>query len=1032
MSSHRTGAPRLVEWTGERCVPWTGEVQVVYEHYHRYLWARSLVEGCRVLDLGSGEGYGAALLAGSAAKVMGIDIDEASVEHSRLHYAGDNLAFEVASATDLDPFPEASFDVVVAFEVIEHLTDQEKVLSEVARVLTPTGVLIISTPDRIAYSEETGNSNPFHERELTQEEFTDLLGRHFDSLALFGQRVASGSRIVAIESGSGNGHLALEITPTDEGWEETEPTRPMYMVAIASNGALPTMPAASTLSDPSLSLLREAEGRASRAEGRASRAEGALSEASAENAELRGRLTTTSRDLDDERSRRTKLVSELTTIRRELDQQRRQGAETEAQLARVHGSVTWQLFQRARARLYGLIGEETLAGRVFSASLRLLGRVTGQAAPTAAPVRSWLPLALPRFALPTVSIVIAVHAGAEDTERCLRSILSATDDVSYEVIVVDDTADEDTKRLLEVVDGVRLIVNERNRGFLESVNRGAAEAQGRYLVLLNNDTEVQPGWLSSLLTRAESAPDVGAVTPKLIYPDGTLQEAGGIVWSDGTPWNYGRGGDAGAPEYNYAREVDYGSAAALLVSVELWRAAGGFDERYSPAYFEDTDLCFAARALGWRVLYEPRSVVIHSEGGTMGTDLSAGLKRNQVLNQPKFAAKWREALRDQPSDPDFERARLASDRSPGPHVLVIDHRVPTPDQDAGSLRMFGMLHSLRELGCGVTFVPDDFAAREPYTAQLQAIGVEVLYGPVTLSQHLASLRPRLALCLASRPYVAARYMHLLRQHAPDALLAYDTVDLHSLREMRRAELCDGDRRVAEGYRELERALGRSADVTLAVSEEEREHLADLLPEATIEVVPLANVVAEDVPGPEERSGLLFLGNFEHLPNVDAAIALARDVLPLVWHDLDEVTVTLVGPNAPAAVEELASDRVTVAGWVEDIGPLLRDSIAMVAPLTYGAGMKGKVTQSLAAGLPVVTTPIGAEGLDVNGEHELLIGDGPEELAERIVRLCRDPVTWRSLSANGQELVARTCSPAVQKDALRRLLERAEAQRSATN
>src|SRR6202000_3247322 len=170
---HRRGAPRLIEWTGERCVPWAPDVQVVYEHMHRYLWATALVEGRDVLELASGEGFGAALLARAARSVHGIDIDQRTVDHSSLNYAGGAISFSVGDARDLSAFADDSFGAVVAFEMIEHVADQNRVLSEGARVLAPGGILIISTPDRRAYSPGNESENPFHVRELDLSEFTD-------------------------------------------------------------------------------------------------------------------------------------------------------------------------------------------------------------------------------------------------------------------------------------------------------------------------------------------------------------------------------------------------------------------------------------------------------------------------------------------------------------------------------------------------------------------------------------------------------------------------------------------------------------------------------------------------------------------------------------------------------------------------------------------------------------------------------------------------------------------------------------------
>ena len=590
-------------------------------------------------------------------------------------------------------------------------------------------------------------------------------------------------------------------------------------------------------------------------------------------------------------------------------------------------------------------------------------------------------------------------------------------------MIVDDTADSETKALLEVVDGAQILVNPENLGFLRTINRGVESSRGRYFVVMNNDTEPQPGWLRALVARAEAGDDIGVVAPKFLYPNGSLLEAGGIVWREGVASNYGRDSDPRAPEYNYVREVDYGSGAALLVRSEVWHAAGGFDERFVPGYWEDTDLCFTARQLGWRVMYEPNAVVVHAEGSSMGTDLASGGKRHQLVNQKAFVAKWRETLKEQPSGPSPQRAYHASNRTRGPHVLVIDHKVPSPDRDSGSLRMWHLLEGLLSLGCRISFLPDNGYPQEPYTSQLQAIGIEVLAGEFKLPERVAALRPRLALVIASRPYVAARHLHIIREHAPEALVAYDTVDLHYLREKRRGrQEPKATSGLADGFRELEVALARATDVTVVVSEEEGRHLAEIAPDVSVRVVPNANEVPVNVPGPEGRSGLLFVGYFQHSPNVDAAFYLVHEVMPRVWRHRRDAVLTLVGSEMTPELKALESDRIEVAGWVHDLQPLLDNSLALVAPLRYGAGVKGKVTQSLAAGLPVVTTTIGAEGLQAGDGVELQIADDPDDFARRVVALHDDPALWLKLSANGQDLARRLWSPAVQRAAVKRLLD----------
>ena len=1023
----RSGAPRLLEWTGERCVPWAPDVQVVYEHFHRYLWATGLVSAKRVLDLGSGEGFGSALLAGRAQSVHGIDIDERAVKHSQLNYQAPNLAFRTGSALDLGGFGPGAFDAVVAFEVLEHIEDQERVLQQVRHALTDEGLLLISTPDRVMYSEVSGQDNPYHERELTETELRQLLREYFPTVSLWGQRTMTGSHIRALDNG-GSGDASFTIHRVGDEWRTARPATPLYMLAVASQREVEPPPAQSTLADYDLELVRVHERAAAEAEAR-------RAEAVAQTADVARELTQQTDALQRELTQQTDALQQETENReaelRRRDAESRSWREERAalegqigdlheQLSHVDG-VTWRAFERARTRIYGRVGRSSRTGRAIGASLRAVGRVALRGGPgTPAGERG---ARFPEVSEPEVSLVMPVHSRADLTHKCLHSIAVNTEGPSYEVIVVDDQADDSTKTVLTETEGARVLVNRENLHFLRSMNRGCSEARGKYLVLLNNDVEVEPGWLTALVHRVESEPDVGVVTPKFLYPDRTLSEAGGSVFEDGSAWNYGRGEPPELWPFNFVREVDYGSAAALLVRADVWHSLDGFDERYAPAYYEDTDLCFAAREAGWRVMYEPSAVVIHHEGASSGTDLTSGVKRMQTVNQEKFRQKWRERLvehrRFAPGN-----VRHASDRSRGPRALVVDHHVPMPDRDSGSVRMAHILDALQRLGSRVTFLPDNLTGPEPYTRELQGRGIEVWYAPVVVGDELTALGPDLDLVILSRPQVAARFLDLVRELAPHATVAYDTVDLHHIREERRASVAgDVDEKKAQALREIELALVRACDATFVVSNEEREYLEAAVPNALVEVLPNSHHIVSDVPGPAGRSGLLFVGSFGHPPNTDAARFLVESVMPLVWSALPGAQLTIVGPDPPEEVLDLASPAVQVAGWVPDLDALLSRMRLMVAPLRYGAGMKGKVTQSLAAGLPVVTTRVGAEGLEaIDGEH-MLIADDPEGLAERIVRGYTNDLVWQRLSAAGQVLCSQHASLDIVRERLARHLPR---------
>jgi O-antigen biosynthesis protein len=1027
----RAQAPRLIDWTGERMVPWAPDVPVVYEHLHRYSFATEAVAGRRVLDVGSGEGYGSALLATVAESVVGIDIDERTIEHSRANYAAANLEFRLGSALDLSPFADGEFGAVVCFEVIEHVAEQEQLLDQIARVLADDGLLICSTPERLTYADLSESDNPFHVRELTREEFHALLEPRLPQIAMWGQRTITGSALYPVSGVDGAGGAGGFIEREAGTWRPAAAPVPLYLVAIASRQPV-SGAAFSYLADPGLALMRDEELVSERLRGELTQAQERVNEL--EDAEARAA------GLEDAQARLAVLA-----VSQSENAVRAEVAEAELRkaaprLARMDASVTWHLLERMRGVLTRPDGKRTGLGRVVSLALRLVGRRMrsddGRPLGGDSPSAGW-PIRFPEFAQPVVSIVVPIHDQAAATERCLRSILHNTDAPTYEVIVVDDASKEPaTSALLGRVSGAHGYRNDENLGFLHSANRGADAARGQYVVFLNNDTEVREGWLSALV-EAAAPEDVGVVAAKLILPDYTLQEAGGIVWRDGSARHVGRGRSPEDPAYEYLREVDYGSGACLLVKSRLLKDLGGFDERYVPAYYEDTDLCFEARARGLRVVYQPRAEVVHHEGTSHGTDETQGVKAYQVRNAKIFASKWSDVLEREQLDPDFERIHFAMDRRRTPHVLVVDHKVPTTREDSGSVRMHEMILTLRELGARVTLMPDNRVKVEPYTAELQAHGVEVLYGGYEERDIIEMLGADLSLAILSRPTVAWRYLHILREYAPQARILYDTVDLHYVREGRRADSSDisqsaAIRDVADTFRELELGLIRSCDETIAVSEEERATILAELPDTRVSVIPNIHRVAARVPPAASRRGLMFLGGFYHRPNVGAAVHLVRELLPRIRELAGPLPVAIVGTNPPPVVEELAEvDGVEVTGFVEDLRPYFDRYRVMAAPLLYGAGVKGKVTQSLAAGLPVVTTPVGAEGLGAESGVHLMVAEDDASFAAAVAEVCRDDALWERLSAQGRELAGERFAPQVAQRELGRMLEDAQRTESLT-
>ena len=601
-----------------------------------------------------------------------------------------------------------------------------------------------------------------------------------------------------------------------------------------------------------------------------------------------------------------------------------------------------------------------------------------------------------------ISILIPVFNEFQFTQACLASLQEHQGSERFEVIVVDDGSTDATAEVVPRVPGIIYVRNETNSGFIASCNRGAEKARGKYLVFLNNDTLVRAGWLSALLDTFADESEAGIVGCKLLYPDGRLQEAGGIIWQDASGWNYGKFDDPGKPDYNYLREVDYCSAAALMIPKALFQSVDGFDSRYAPAYYEDTDLAFKVRRAGYKVLYQPLSEVIHYEGATGGTDLSAGTKQHQDINRSTFAKGWPDELMTKPANGDL--ASLKKSPQGRKNILVIDHHVPTPDRDSGSLRMFQILKLLHALGHRVTFIPDNLAKSQPYTAELQKRGIEIAYHPYVkgVRDYLISHGCEFDVVVLSRCHFARKHIPDVRRYAPQSRIVFDTVDLHFVREAGEARVT-GDRNIERKAREtqhLEYELIDQSDETWVVSSSEQRLLKEKWPDKSIQVV--SNIV--DVPGSNTpfalRRDWLFIGSFQHRPNVDAVLFFAEQIFPLVSQRLRDAKFYIIGDNAPPEIVALANEKIVVTGLQRDARPFFDSVKLSVAPLRFGAGVKGKINQSMAFGVPVVATSVAVDGTELWNREEILVADDPQDFAEAVIELYESEELWSRLSENG--------------------------------
>ncbi|HTQ98640.1 MAG TPA: glycosyltransferase [Candidatus Acidoferrum sp.] len=701
-------------------------------------------------------------------------------------------------------------------------------------------------------------------------------------------------------------------------------------------------------------------------------------------------------------------------LRRDLDQ--------------IYHSKSWRVTRPLRylnhvLYLWRVEGTVNLLRRIVRKLLRPAPKLP-KAKASATALRPIGPLQFTAHEQPLVSIVIPVFNKIGFTFHCLAAVRANSGKVPYEVIVVDDCSTDDTAQVLANIGGLRVLRNETNSGFIRTCNAGADAARGEFVLLLNNDTEPQPGWLDALVETFRDKPDCGMVGAKLLFADGSLQEAGGIVWRDGSAWNYGRGDDPNKPEYSYLRAADYCSGAVLMLRTTDFRALGQFDLHYLPAYYEDTDLAFQVRKAGKQVYYQPLAQVIHFEGITNGTDTGSGIKQHQVTNQRKFFERWQGVLQQHRANgqlPQLEKERAMLKRA-----LVVDARVLMPDNDSGSLRMFNLLQILQSLGYKVTFIPDNLQYHERYTPMLQAIGVECWYAPyhANVAQHLQQHGRLYDVVLLSRADVAENNIDDVLRFAPQAKVLFDTVDLHFLRERRQAALSGNklEAEAAELRRLQELGIARRAHTTLVVSPVEIEVFKQEAPDVNVALVSNIHAVHGRGQPWAAREHIVFIGSFEHPPNIDAMHYFIDDVFPLLQQRRPGIKLLIVGAHAPRSLTNKGNALIEFKGFVPELMPLFDSVRLSIAPLRYGAGVKGKINTSMAYGVPVVASTVAAEGMGLQHGVDVLVADTPQDFAAAIVSAYDDEAQWNRLSDAALANLERHFSFAVATAQLRTILD----------
>ena len=629
-------------------------------------------------------------------------------------------------------------------------------------------------------------------------------------------------------------------------------------------------------------------------------------------------------------------------------------------------------------------------------------------------------LQLPHAADPDVSIILVLYNQAELTFACLSSIVEtlATAPFGVEIVIADNGSADQTAALLDRIDGAVILRNGANLHFLRAVNLAAGSARGRCILLLNNDAQLLPGALASALRTLEADPKIGAVGGRIILPDGTLQEAGSIIWQDGACSGYARGESPSNADVMFQRDVDYCSGAFLLTPAALFRGLGCFDDRFAPAYYEETDYCVRLWESGYRVVYDPDAVILHYEFGS-----SAGAKAMQLqaANHAVFTAQHEDFLSRQfPVSPkNVMSARRA--RSAAPRILMLEDRIPKHELGSGYPRANLLAHELVNAGAEVTFFPmvrykeDWHGVRKVLDKRIE---VQITAEASELRAYLRSRPGEFDAVLVCRPHNMESLLDAVgteRHLLGGATILYDAEALFVTRDLQKQAA--GGQPVPEAQRlEMiagEVSLTRLARTVISVSAAEAATLEDF---GANDVKVLGYALRETpiATGFDERDQIVFLGAMpsDNAPNADAVRWFAADILPRIRQELrqPDLRLTVVGLATARSIQALAGDKVDLVGQVDDLPAALARARIMVVPTRFAAGIPLKMQQAAAMGIPLVATKLVAGQIGWQDGSELLVADDPAEFAAACVRLWQDADLWRAIRGRALGRVEIECSP----------------------
>jgi GT2 family glycosyltransferase len=618
-------------------------------------------------------------------------------------------------------------------------------------------------------------------------------------------------------------------------------------------------------------------------------------------------------------------------------------------------------------------------------------------------------------ATPDISVVMCAFNHYDLTIQTLLH-LSGSTGVSFEVILIDNASLDATRHIERCVKGLRLIRNTTNAGFLLATNQGIAAARGRYVLLLNNDVILPPNALLLAMKRLEGDLTVGAVGGKVVRTHGQLQEAGCMLFSNGSALGYGRDRDPYDPEFNFVRDVDYCSGVFLMLPAPVLAELGGLDVDYAPAYYEETDLCVRVWKRGLRVVYDPAVVIIHLEfGSSRNPDAPRALMRR---NRDIFVAKHRDWLGAKML-PNLRAAINGRTATRRPRVLLIEDTIPYRHIGSGFVRSADVVASLVDIGCDVTVYPMNPVVPQPDPREGFDETVELLWNhDIT---HAAAFLAERETYYDHVWVCRAHNLHRLTSVIGSGnwgpfTHAHVVLDTEALACNREAAFATLEGSATDIGRALRRELRQSYLVQdiCCVNEMEAQQLRD----AGLPRVHVLGHAMEARPTPNgfaARRDILALGSLyaADTPNFDGLRWFISEVWPLVRAALGDVRLLVAGYVADGldAAGLLAGPGVVHLGFVEDARELYNEARVFLAPTRFAAGIPFKVHEAASMGVPVMATDLLARQLGWQAGLDIVACSAgkPAVFGGMLMALYSDEILWNTIRNEALERIKTECS-----------------------